>query len=280
MTTPQGAVVIGYDGSRDSRLALAWAKEAARGRRRPLLVLIAEDELAQVVARSGDAARATNLVADAYEHLRASGSDDISVEKAGGPPATALLRAAAEASLLVLGAEGHGRLSGLAVGSVSQHVCGHATCPVVVVRRPEDPRADTVTVGVDPSRGSDHALAFGFEQASRTGAPLEAVFALSAFPPVSGSIVSAPLDSLADQPLNHERALSEALAGWTEGYPDVLVRQRCVDRQPVPALTEASRRASMVVVGSRGRGPVTGLFLGSVSQGVLHKARCPVVVAR
>ncbi len=280
MTTPQGAVVIGYDGSADSRLALAWAEQAAHDRRRPLLVLIAEDELAQVLAHAGDAARTTTLVADAYERLQASESDDISVERVGGPPATALVHAASDASLLVLGAEGHGRLSGLALGSVSQHVCGRASCPVVVVRPPHDPRADAVVVGVDPSGGSDDALAFGFEQASRADSPVEAVFALSPFPLVSGSVIDSPLDSIADESLNRERALSEALAGWKERHPDVLVRQRCVARQPVPALTDASRRASMVVVGSRGRGPVTGLFLGSVSQGVLHKARCPVVVAR
>ncbi|PRX60426.1 universal stress protein family protein [Nonomuraea fuscirosea] len=45
-------------------------------------------------------------------------------------------------------------------------------------------------------------------------------------------------------------------------------------------LTEASRRADLVVVGSHGRGPLGSALLGSVSRGTLHHAACPVAVVR
>ncbi|MFD0788200.1 universal stress protein, partial [Micromonospora azadirachtae] len=50
--------------------------------------------------------------------------------------------------------------------------------------------------------------------------------------------------------------------------------------RPGKALTEASRTAQLVVVGGQGRGELTGLLLGSVSQSVLHHADCPVAVVR
>lgn len=46
---------------------------------------------------------------------------------------------------------------------------------------------------------------------------------------------------------------------------------------PVQVLAKASEHALGLVVGTRGRGGFTGMLLGSVSQGVLHHARCPVI---
>jgi nucleotide-binding universal stress UspA family protein len=48
--------------------------------------------------------------------------------------AQALLDAAEGADLVVVGSRGHGGFSGALLGSVSQHVVQHATCPVVVIR--------------------------------------------------------------------------------------------------------------------------------------------------
>jgi nucleotide-binding universal stress UspA family protein len=74
--------------------------------------------------------------------------------------------------------------------------------------------------------------------------------------------------------------LGEALAGWREKYPDVTVTPVVARDRAARALVGASHQASLVVVGSRGRGGFTGLLLGSVSQALLHHAGCPVAVVR
>jgi nucleotide-binding universal stress UspA family protein len=72
--------------------------------------------------------------------------------------------------------------------------------------------------------------------------------------------------------------LAERLAGWAEKYPEVPVQSRVVRGRAARALVEASARAQLVVVGSRGRSGLAGILLGSVSRAVLLHAHCPVAV--
>jgi nucleotide-binding universal stress UspA family protein len=74
------------------------------------------------------------------------------------------------------------------------------------------------------------------------------------------------------------RVLAEALAGWRDKYPDVVVRRELTHGGARKSLIGATHRAQLVEVGTRGRGGFTGLLLGSVSQAVLHHAACPVAV--
>ncbi|MBC9004648.1 universal stress protein, partial [Micromonospora aurantiaca (nom. illeg.)] len=76
------------------------------------------------------------------------------------------------------------------------------------------------------------------------------------------------------------RVLTEAVDGIGERWPDLPVHAETVRAKPVAALTTASAGAQLVVVGRQGRGELGGLLLGSVSQGILHRAACPVAVVR
>jgi nucleotide-binding universal stress UspA family protein len=74
--------------------------------------------------------------------------------------------------------------------------------------------------------------------------------------------------------------LSESLAEARKEHPDVPVLEQAIEERPAEALVVASQDASLLVVGSRGHGGLTGLLCGSVSHAVLHRAQSPVAVVR
>src|SRR5680860_624900 len=75
-----------------------------------------------------------------------------------------------------------------------------------------------------------------------------------------------------------QTVLGEALAGLGEDHPDLTVEQLLVQTHPVEALMRHARGAQLVVVGTRGRGGLRSMLLGSVSREMLQRAPCPVAV--
>jgi nucleotide-binding universal stress UspA family protein len=132
-----------------------------------------------------------------------------------------------------------------------------------------------VLLGIDGSPASEAATAFAFDAASRRKVDLVALHAWSdvgVFP-----VVGMDWHEYEDE--GHE-VLAERLAGWQEQYPDVHVRRRIVCDRPARWLIDESKRALLVVVGSRGRGGIANMLLGSVSTAVAESAAAPVVVVR
>ena len=139
-------IVVGFDGSPSALAALRWALDEARLRGSHVLVLqawsvpvlaYASPYAAAPVLELVEANRraAEDTVANALEE---ADCHDLVVEHAvvEGGAAEALLDAAADADLLVVGSRGHGGFAGLLLGSVSQQCAHHAPCPVVIVRSP------------------------------------------------------------------------------------------------------------------------------------------------
>ncbi len=152
MMPAMSLIVVGIDGSEESRKGLRWAFEEARLRKATLRVVHAWVLLPPPPAPMG-LAPAMSPTVEELEILRnasekllehelsevVGGDPGISVEPKSVEdlPAQALLNEAADADLVVVGSRGHGGFAGLLLGSVSQQVAHHAPCPVVIVRQRE-----------------------------------------------------------------------------------------------------------------------------------------------
>jgi nucleotide-binding universal stress UspA family protein len=275
------AVIVGLDAGPDSARALEWAGAEAVRRGLPLHlmhVLVRElSELEPTPEMERDLReRAEALLSDARDHVKRNFAVAVSAEVVDAPVVSALVDATRTAALVVLGARGHGPVHGLLLGSVTRHVSQHAHCPVVVVREPADPRQKRVLVGVDGSSNSQDALGFAMEHAARGSAPVVAVYGWHERD--YGASSMSTWTRSAERIAAEERVLGEILAPWKAKYPAVDLSGEAIPVHPARLLAEGSEHASLVVVGSRGRGEFTGMLLGSVSQEVLQHARCPVAV--
>ncbi len=133
-------IVVGVDGSEGSLDAFRWAVDEARRRRGAVKAVLAWDHpyAVPVYGKFSDAEWLQgNAEVQLFSWLKDELGDDPGIEVRRevqqGPPARVLLGAAHEADLLVVGSRGRGGFAGLLLGSVSQKVLHHASCPVVVI---------------------------------------------------------------------------------------------------------------------------------------------------
>jgi len=140
----------------------------------------------------------------------------------------------------------------------------------------------SIVVGVDGSPASDLAVLWAARQAHLEHRPIALVHGVS--PTVATTWMGAPgfdpatvLDSVEE---SAKAQLGVVAATVHEHHPDLEVYRVYDHRDPRDALLGLTNRASMIVVGSRGRGVMASLLLGSVSLAVSQHASCPVVVVR
>jgi nucleotide-binding universal stress UspA family protein len=282
-------IIVGVDGSPASRVAVDWAARdaALRGADLKLVhVLVPPAVMAfpEVPMPPGfmewQDEEGRRLLDSAVKTVEEAGAEvEVSTDMVSGPAVPVLADLSSSAQMIVVGCRGHGALARGLLGSISTGLAHHAHCPVAIIHDEDPlmphPSKAPVVVGVDGSPSSENAVAIAFEQASFRGVDLLAVHAWSdtgvfEFPGADWSTLQAA----------GEQTLSERLAGWQERYPDVLVRRVVVADKPAHQLLEQAESAQLLVVGSRGRGGIAGMLLGSVSTSVLHGARMPVIIVR
>lgn len=287
----RAAVVAGIDGSDAALGAARWAAEFAARAGLPLTLVHAVPKLdfhflgTGAPAVLGAPTDGDAVLAAAELDVRSKHPDlaiDTMAVKSG--VATALAEASRSARLVVVGT---GAADHRVLGGHALRIVHRTRCPVVVWRAPLAKRTGKplpVVVGIDESDKSDHALAEAFDIARTLRAPLTVVHMWE----IGAAVGMGDLGGQGnmDWPLlkmlesQQRQRMDELVAPLAARYPNAHVNKVFQDVSPAKGLTDLSREAQLVVVGSHGRGKLADTILGTVSQSLIHHAECPVLVVR
>lgn len=292
---PEGAVIVGLDGSEPSLAALRWAAQEAAFLDKPLHLMAVQEQVPGFLAAEGQLAwsqyeelqhrECADLVHRARQEItRIAPETALTVSCPWGRPSQHLIEASQRATAIVVGNRGLGRLAATMLGTVSLQVAAHANGPVVVVRAGTDAAAAAAqprraVVGVDGSEDSRAAIRFALEHVGPQGR-VELLIAWW-LEVVDGMVVTTPGSPQWDEVTGkHEAILRGALRAAIGADEDPRVQLRVERGHPAEALLGAVGEGDLAVVGTRGRGGFRGLVLGSVSQHVLTAATGPVAVVQ
>lgn len=208
-----------------------------------------------------------------------------------GHPVAKITEIATEiaADLILMGSRGLGAWKRFLLGSVSEGVLHHASCPVLIVRGENAPCGSVgfrqILFASDGSESAAHAGQVAVEMAHAFDASLDVLNIVETFRP--GSVVTdadylfmttTDPATVAQHALDHVRdSLDTALAA---------VRVPCTFHQEQGGAGDSILRfaeehiSDLIVVGSRGLGGFERMLLGSVSQEVARHANCPALIVR
>jgi nucleotide-binding universal stress UspA family protein len=185
------------------------------------------------------------------------------------------------ADLIVVGSSHRGQIGQVFPGSVGFQLLHGAPCALSIATRGfcERPESEltSIVIGFDGSPESEVALRGAIGLAETCGASLEVVTVAEPPPVIYGKGAGAQgvpelmeaIEELAREKFEHALAVAPS---------DLTTEGSFLTGDTEAGLREASEDADLLVLGSRGYGPVRGVLLGSVSMEILRSASCPVVV--
>lgn len=278
-------VVVGVDGSDDSRRALMYAYRAAVQRDASMFIVHAVDDA--VLAGAWGVVYDPTLLQqagqtvldDAVKTVVEAGmpADRITSDVIMGNPAGVLTRVSEEAQLLVVGRRSVTGLERLFVGSTSVGVAASAHCPVIMVSAATNVEhtggLHRIGVGIETHPTSAIALEAAFQEASFRGAALEIIHAWGQ--PTGLFARQLGPDQLAELGRAAEQNVADLVAPLAQRFPDVVHEVRIVKANPVDELVQRSGELDLLALGVH----VSGLGgVGAVVRGVMAHARCPLAL--
>ena len=283
-------LLVGVDGSKASYKAVWWAANYAKHSGLELDIIVAYS-LPSYAAVSFDT-KYSELGDDNAAHADAqeilSKAKAIAIEQGleeetvktmivTGDPSSVLVELSRNYDLIVIGNRGKGGLAERLLGTTSSTLPAYAYCPVVVVPFADDDgdivhlpsSISRVAVGSDDSRWGARALDIAADIAAGWNADLSVVSVVSLPRGVSKTDEQHMIEDLEEQQ-------SVKIGKMKDQWPGLNVESHVIAGPACNALIEED--ADLIVVGSRGRGGLTGLLFGSVSQDLIQHSYAPVYV--
>lgn len=276
-------LLIGLDRHEGGKDALELSRLLCAGQRAKALVVtvLYSEPLVQEYARlSGDAAQE----AGPYFDLARNELEGVDVETrayGGGSPAAILTALAEEDEFdaIVVGSPHRGPIGRVLAGSTAINLLNGAPTDVAVAPRgfAEDRHEGLrrIAVAYDGTPESKFALQRAEALAKPAKAALEVITVVQPPAAVPAMTPGAYVPELPPQP---EEVIGEALSSVD---PSLSAETTRLDGNPVEEIVRACEEGiDLLVVGSRGYGPLTRVLLGSVSRKLACEAPCPVLVVR
>ncbi|MFG2859217.1 universal stress protein [Streptomyces sioyaensis] len=288
-------ITVGLDGSPESLAAAQWAADEADRRHFVLRLLHAWILLAAEAADTppdrDQNAGARQIVRQALEVVRERHPQLQIIEDLEGSEAEpALLRAADESRMIVLGSRALSTWENYVLGDVSLHVVGRADGPVVLVRgsvraqpegtdsagTPSSP-ASRIVVGVSLNGPCEPLLAFAFDAAASRGLPLQVVHGRP-LPVHAYAPWGVDPDAATDVVKEADGELREVISPWRDRFPDVPVELTVLPESATRAIVQTAQGAGLLAVGRRRHRPFLAPRVGPVAHAAIHHVTCPVAM--
>ncbi len=277
-------ILIGYDGSEHGRDALALGRLLAEALEATPLVAVVMPNPERLIgierAEARLTERAEELFREAREALPGLGARTTLMRDYTSGRALHALSAEENPVVTVIGSAHRGLLGRIFLGSTGEALLSGAPGPVAVAPAGYADggarRLLSIAAATDGSEEAERALEVAIALAARlearltvlSGAPPPHWGYAAAFAALSGD---SEIDLGRDQA---ERTLEHAL----ERVPDGLqVETEVLRGEPASAIAEAAADFDLLILGSRGYGPIRGVFLGSISAPLVRQAPCPVL---
>jgi nucleotide-binding universal stress UspA family protein len=283
-------ILIGVDDSARSEDAVAFARRLA-GATTGRVAVACAFPYSDVPSRAANLTYRDALKTDAMRTARRMSEllSNVSAERIhttaiANPSAAHALHDIAEAenaSIVVLGSTHTGRAGRVMPGATAERLLHGAPCAVAVVpegyREHTHPAINHIGVAYNGTPEAKAAVGAATEAAAALGAELTVIGVIDAELYGAPAMAGGPSYNLLRKDIEEQvRAdLESVVAGLPEGVPGVVA---CLEGAPSERLIAASEKLDLLVIGSRGYGPLRAVLAGGVSGRVIRGAHCPVIV--